>query len=327
MIGRALADLVGNIRDRLVRSTGSGAGVASRDTREFGSVLESGTGEFTGPRAEFRDLMTAQEYARGADFPAPGRSSGPAFDPAAPVSVRNLPPTEQLRFEGAPGEGSNAFVWFEGKLIGVYKPREQHSSIRDEVAAYEADRMLGLDIVPFTREWHGPQGPGSLQEYIPHNDYFWDFRTVEGQKLAVFDYIMGSQDRHMRNALARAGASGRVAAIDNAGVVPDVVGNRMNSMRSPFVQDNLNQPLDAGLVAHLNTIDPQGFAEGLRSLGYSDQASRWAAERLVEVQGGSITGDAWGCAIIAGPHNVLYPPGFASLGEFWDSRTRSGDSS
>ena len=78
-------------------------------------------------------------------------------------------------------------------------------------------------LVPPTRAWLGPAGLGSLQQFVPgarrldehqgdDGAPVFDLRGVEGQMIAVLDYVLAHPDRNAGNVLV-----GPVAAIDNEG--------------------------------------------------------------------------------------------------------------
>ncbi|MEU6828530.1 hypothetical protein ABZ894_07735 [Nocardia beijingensis] len=241
------------------------------------------------------------------------------FDPAQPVGVRNMPPWDQLELiHLSGGVGHNFLVMHEGVPIGAYKPRDNSNTIRDEVSAWEADnQMLGLGLVPYTREWVGPRGRGTLQEFVPNNGPCFDYRNPQGQALAVFDYIMSHGDRHYLNALNRADVPGGIAAIDNEGILHTPNPEQGNAMRSNAIAQNFDQPLDPLLIEHLRTVDPERFSEFLQSLDYPASAADWAALRLAEIQEhGKITGEAWGAAIVNEQFKMVYPPGYAHLYDY-----------
>ncbi|WP_433206520.1 hypothetical protein ACQP1G_20170 [Nocardia sp. CA-107356] len=273
------------------------------------TVREVANGLKEADAAADRAVASNRELLSAADI------SG-AYDPVRLASVRNLPPLDQLELipQGG-GTGNNYLVLHNDQEIGIYKSRSDGNRIRNEVSAWEADRMLGLDVVPYTRNWLGPYGPGSLQEYVPYNGHAFDYESVSGQKMATYDYVMASGDRHLRNALNRAAAPGMIAAIDNESILPEPGPRNMVVMRSTFVARNLNKPLDVDLVAHLNSVDPDRFGERLQFLGHSTAAAEWAARRLMEVQRGQIAGDAWRCVILDGLQ-LVYPPGYANIVEY-----------
>ncbi|MEV6139361.1 hypothetical protein AB0L63_25580 [Nocardia sp. NPDC051990] len=271
------------------------------------------------------------------------------FDPTQPLSARNMPPSDQLEFVRQGGETSNEYevyyqgnpigiielipqgggvgfnqvVYYEGDPIGIYKPREREEyavAIKNEVSAWSIDdQMLGLDLIPYTREWTGPEGKGTLQEFVPNHGPAWELGTPQGQALAVFDYIMASGDRHYANALQRADVPGGIAGIDNESILPNLRADGVGMIRSNSVVKNFDQPLDPGLIEHLRTVDPDEFSAYLQSLDYPASTADSAARRLAEVQQhGKITGEAWGAAIANETLKVVYPPGYRNMGEYLD---------
>lgn len=214
------------------------------------------------------------------------------------------------------GIGCNYIVSHQGREVGVYKTRRNEAAIRNEIAAWHVDRTLGLQVVPFVCRWTGPHGAGVLVEYIENHGPVALFADTEGQRVAVLDYVMASGDRHMLNSLRR--TDGRIAAIDNEYALPERLSNGANMMRSVYVASHLNRPLDGSLVQELQGVDPQKLAGRLQSLGYSPMTAGWSAARLAEIQfAGRITGENWGCAILNGLLQVVYPAGYSNISDYW----------
>jgi len=96
------------------------------------------------------------------------------------------------------------------KLKAVYKPQKGEMPLYDfpadslaarEVAAYVVSEALGWNLVPPTViRNNGPFGPGSLQEFIPHNpeETYFSFDDAVRSELrltAFFDLIINNADR------------------------------------------------------------------------------------------------------------------------------------
>lgn len=95
--------------------------------------------------------------------------------------------------------------------LAVYKPDAGERPLHDfpygtlarrEVAAFVLSDWLGWDLVPATIYRDGPEGPGSLQRYVPHapaRHYF--VLAAEGihdaalTRLALFDLLVNNADR------------------------------------------------------------------------------------------------------------------------------------
>jgi hypothetical protein len=178
---------------------------------------------------------------------------------------------------------------------GVYRPvsGENVGDLgRRELAASRLDQMLGFDRVPTTAMIDGPRGPGTLQVFAegagpsrPAEDY----PLVQRHQMAVLDYLAGNTDRHPGTYLT--GQDGSVIAVDHGFSFPD--GTR-DPIRSDFVRDHLNQPLDPSVVSAVRGVDPAHLRQMLRYSGLSDMAIDLSVARLEEVQHhGMITGDSW----------------------------------
>lgn len=112
--------------------------------------------------------------------------------------------------------------------LGIYKPVRgerplwdfRHGSLHArERASYLLSRELGWDIVPPTVIRHGPYGPGSVQIYVPSDPTvfedveFWGARTLENERLVLFDHVANNADRKITHCLLS--TSGKVVGIDH----------------------------------------------------------------------------------------------------------------
>ncbi len=92
----------------------------------------------------------------------------------------------------------------------VYKPTRGEQPLWDfptgslakrEVAAYVLSEALGWELVPPTvYRRKGPLGPGSLQQFIEHDDdyHYFNFRKADHQRLRptmLFDLLINNADR------------------------------------------------------------------------------------------------------------------------------------
>lgn len=317
------------LTETLAQAITGGSRASSQKMREgIVEPLATGGDVFRHVEARIASRLTAADMSaqyRGIPL---DRTTPGSFDPSKPASARNLPPLDQLEFDKlGGGTGTNYLVWHRDEPIAVYKISDYPVRARNEASAWRADQMLGLDIVPFTREWVGPRNRGSLQDFVPNDgSNLYDLDTLDAQKIAVFDYIMASGDRHRENAIKVSGRPGKLAAIDNEDILGARRPNNSNSMRSAYIDANIGKDLDAGLVEHLRTVEPRGFSEGLQSMGYSRDTADWAAERLQEIQhNGKITGEAWDCAIMNEQFRVIYPPGYSSIVDYWKTHPAGPD--
>lgn len=112
--------------------------------------------------------------------------------------------------------------------LGIYKPIRGERPLWDfrhgslyarERASYVLSRALGWDIVPATVVRDGPYGVGSVQIYVPSNpevaeDHaFWGARTIENERIVLFDHLANNADRKISHCLLS--ASGKVVGIDH----------------------------------------------------------------------------------------------------------------
>lgn len=99
----------------------------------------------------------------------------------------------------------------EDEMLAVYKPRKGERPLWDfptgslcnrEMASYLMSEASGWKIVPPTILRKGPQGFGSVQQYIDHdpNQHFFNFENKEDleeqlKRIALFDLIINNADR------------------------------------------------------------------------------------------------------------------------------------
>lgn len=115
------------------------------------------------------------------------------------------------------------------QFSAIYKPHRGESPLWDfpegllyrrEVAAYRLSRLLDWPFIPATVARDGPQGVGSLQVYVRHDQESHFFTQRENpelvpqlQRMCVFDFIANNADRKGGHCLLD--ESGRVWGIDH----------------------------------------------------------------------------------------------------------------
>ena len=112
-------------------------------------------------------------------------------------------------------------------VLAVYKPHLGETPLWDfpegtlgrrEVAAYEVSKALGWPNVPPTVLREGPEGPGSVQLFVPFEPQEHYFTLQERfrdafRSIAVFDVLVNNADRKGGHCLL--GEDGRIWAIDH----------------------------------------------------------------------------------------------------------------
>lgn len=282
------------------------------------------------------------------DTPPPtstGTNNPPSNTPPASIGNRLNPPPDnssastgpwrqstreqdlqnrQIRGLGSIGNGGNVNEAFKAELDdgshAVYKPEsgEETNGMREditsdlgrrEVAASRVDEMFGFGRVPTTAWTDGvpPHGPGSLQQFAEGasgSRAADQYDPVHQQQMAVLDYVNGNTDRHQENYMT--GQDGAPVAIDNGYSFPD--GER-DYIRSDFVRDQLNQPLDQSVLDAVNRVDPADMRRMLTDSGLSPTAADLAVRRLEDIQrNGMITGAGWGGEMMDANWNVYRGP-------------------
>jgi hypothetical protein len=115
----------------------------------------------------------------------------------------------------------------EEKMLAVYKPQAgeiplwdffEGTLCRREVAAFEVARAIGWPDVPPTVLREGPEGPGSLQQYVdfdPEQHYLTlrERRADDFRRVALFDAVINNADRKSGHCLLS--RDGRVFLIDH----------------------------------------------------------------------------------------------------------------
>lgn len=114
-------------------------------------------------------------------------------------------------------------------MIAIYKPRAGEAPLWDfpddtlylrETAAYLLSRLLPWHLVPPTIVRDGPHGVGSLQQYIKpvpeepaEQRRFWSAKTIEVERMVLFDFIANNADRKIGHCLRD--SDGKVWGIDH----------------------------------------------------------------------------------------------------------------
>jgi hypothetical protein len=194
-------------------------------------------------------------------------------------------------------------VTFEDGTRGIYKRPTAYGPDRPnvgvplpprEVAAARLAEELGFDgLVPPTCLWDGPEGPGSLQEWVvgaTRGRLPRHYSARERERMAVLDYVMAIGDRGRDNYLTA--PDGSVRAVDHGGAFPAHPSFRIYS---PFVLDHTyaGQPFSDELMEQLDRVDVNHLRWRLLDTGLEEAAVDGALARLEEIlRHGRITGEA-----------------------------------
>ncbi|HUP48720.1 MAG TPA: hypothetical protein VNA04_08005 [Thermoanaerobaculia bacterium] len=148
--------------------------------------------------------------------------------------------------------------WDNGKFTAFLR-----DSYRNEIAAYELSRLLGLDTVPPTVAWKMRGQAGSLQLWIengepgynpnearrPPDPYRWQ---NERDRMRVFDALIENVDRNIGNML-----------IDPTGKVWWIDHTRSFGRRRDLDEAELIQRCERDFYERLKAADPRLIAERL----------------------------------------------------------------
>ncbi|MEU1721498.1 hypothetical protein [Nonomuraea sp. NPDC005692] len=180
------------------------------------------------------------------------------------------------------------------KLAPARSPREtvpRSGMPRREAESYRFSERLGWDLVPPTTTWDGPYGHGSVQLWVENarGGRMRGVPEIQRERAAVFDYVIGSLDRHSENYLTD--EAGGLRLIDNALSHPR---SHTRAMRSPFLVAYRDEPLSPGVVADLRALDLEEETRLLRESGFGHREIRGRLRRLQELrEHGMITSSAW----------------------------------
>ena len=217
---------------------------------------------------------------------------------------------EDEKLKKSEGKGHLNRVFFEkyNGEKGVFKPVKDERYIRDarrnmrasvsqatrEVTAFKLDQVLGLGVIPptvWSKKDYGEQGEklgeGSCQSFVPgvpafkfneqHNTKVWLANSKKAQrsmrKLALFDIVAGSSDRHGLNYFVDTDKDA-VYGIDNGLSFPEKEDTRefrsepvgwMTNLPCHFVNlsqhhiDGVVRDTDNDILRHLSTIKKDDF--------------------------------------------------------------------
>ena len=153
------------------------------------------------------------------------------------------------------------------QVLAVYKPHRGESPLWDfpdgslgrrEVAAFVVAQALGWPNVPPTLLREGPQGPGSVQLFVPFEPQEHYF-TLQGRfadefrAIAAFDLVVNNADRKGGHCLL--GEDGRVWAIDHG-----VCFHEEPKLRT-VIWEYIDEPIPQGLVDDIGSFG-EHLAEG-----------------------------------------------------------------
>jgi hypothetical protein len=166
--------------------------------------------------------------------------------------------------------------------LAVYKPRAGEAPLWDfapgtlcqrEVAAYLVARALGWPLVPPTVLRDGPEGPGSVQLFVPFDPDSHYFTMVEHRpddfrRIAVFDAVANNADRKGGHCLLA--DDGRVFVVDHGVCFHDEPKLRT------VIWDFVDEPVPGELLADLERLRDAlggGLGEELAALLTSSEVA------------------------------------------------------
>lgn len=153
------------------------------------------------------------------------------------------------------------------QTLAVYKPTAGETPLWDfppgtlaarEVAAYALADSLGWPRVPPTVLRDGPQGPGSVQQFVPFDpqEHFFtmqETRTEEFRRIALFDVVVNNADRKAGHCLL--GEDGEIFVVDHG-----VCFNKEPKLRT-VIWDFVGEAIPPPLMRDLEALDPR-LSEG-----------------------------------------------------------------
>ncbi|WP_157224141.1 hypothetical protein [Nocardia paucivorans] len=189
----------------------------------------------------------------------------------------------------------------DGGTLNVYKPFSGESfGTRNwithepgrlacrEVAAYRVDQLFGFGRVPPTALIDGPDGPGSVQQFVElGRGKRWDeFDPVQQQQVAVLHYVIGNSDGHRSN--YRPDLHGDLVSFDHGYSLPETPdparGSREFILNSDFVTLHRGSadPLHENVLRAVDAVRPEHIHAALADLDIPESAIQGAITRLEE---------------------------------------------
>ncbi len=186
----------------------------------------------------------------------------------------------------------NVYKPFSGESFGArnWITHEPGRLACREVAAYRIDQMFGFGRVPPTALIAGPDGPGSVQQFIElGRGKRWDeFDPVQQQQAAVLHYVIGNSDGHRSN--YRPDLVGDLVSFDHGYSLPETPdparGSRDFILNSDFVtlHHGSAAPLDERVLRAVDAVCPEHVRAALEDLDLSESAVHGAITRLEEIR-------------------------------------------
>jgi uncharacterized repeat protein (TIGR03843 family) len=173
------------------------------------------------------------------------------------------------------------------ETLAVYKPRAFEAPLWDfpdgtlckrEAAAYLVARALGWPWVPPTVLRDGPEGPGSVQLFVPFDPSQHSF-TLQGRlpdefrKIALFDVVVNNADRKAGHCLLS--EDGRVFVIDHGVCFHEVP--KLRTVIWDFAGERVPEPLLGDLEALADALREGPLGRALTDL--LSPAERSAVQR------------------------------------------------
>lgn len=234
-------------------------------------------------------LLTAPSATRGRYRPSVAEQivqhrqfAGPQEELARLPSSLNM-----VRLLRADDGSLNIYKPINGETVtamGIMPARPGEQAKR-EVAAFRVDELLGFGRVPPTALiQHGPDGPGSLQQFVESSPalQYWEYPEEQIQQMAVLDKIISNVDRHQGN--FRTSHDGSVVAIDHGLAFPKFE----YDIHSPFLDQRQTAAERrhqlSEVISQVRAVDPHQLRAALEDLELCERAISGAIQRLTDIQ-------------------------------------------
>ena len=211
-----------------------------------------------------RSRRATPEPPSSSDMTAPGKYSYANPEPDIVAAIRDGAFVDMRPHPYGSNAVFTGLIEAEaGQVRVIYKPQRGEAPLWDfppgtlysrECAAFELNRALGWDMVPFTIARDGPYGIGAVQIFVEHNpaETYFTLRNehrTDLQQMALFDALANNADRKGSHCLRD--ESGRLWGIDHG-----LMFNEDYKLRT-VIWDFEGEPIPDDMLGDLQDLRPR----------------------------------------------------------------------